>query len=47
MGKMLINIICFGTVGGVLAVMGFTFFTWQFWIIIVAMGLVQINNFIN
>lgn len=41
---MIINVILFFILGTLLAVMGFSFTTWQFWIVIAIAAGIQANN---
>lgn len=47
MRQLIINIIVFGSIGGLLATMNYPYYTWEFWVIIIGMGIIQINNAID
>lgn len=44
MRKLIINCIVFGSVGGYLGVIGHNINTWSFWVVILGLVAIQINN---
>lgn len=44
MRKLAIDCMLFFSIGGMLAYMDYPFYTWEFWVIILCVMLIQINN---
>ncbi len=47
MRKIIINMTAFSLVGGFLGIMGHSYATYHFWVIMIAMFVVQINSSID